>query len=593
VSEVRRSAVRGLAWTSLSYGLREAVKFLAGIFVARLLLPRDFGVFALASLAIAVLALVRNLGFAAAIVRDPDLDEAKRSTAFWTNAAVGLALAAVVALAAPSLAAWFGEPRLRLALWVLAPTFLLDSLSAVHDALLERARDYRRRALRDSAATLLGTAVALGLAFAGAGWLALVLQRVVAGAASAVFLWSAVAWRPTLAFDRAALSGLLGFGLPLAGWTAMTWLTNNVDSLLVGRLLGPVALGTYALAYSVARGPGQLVQAVLGGVLFPELSRIQHDLPQVRQVYVSSLRHILAALLLPLAAMAALAPTFVPLVYGPQWTGAVPLIQLFALVAIVPIATTTAAWIYTSQGRTRRLFWTGAATTALLVAGFLVGLRGGLVGLATAYAIVSVVVGLPVSLLAGRLVGLHPVALGRAVAAPVVAWLEALAVFAIVQAAWPEGGWWTLALATGLATPAYLLVLQLLDPGLLGSLRRLRRDLRGKRGNPPGGAWSQASVPPMPAIAPGGASATLETSGALAGPATPAVPQVVRFRLGHAPDIGWLAGLPGITPLQLHGDLFTARVADPRTALGELQKVGFPAARLDDEGDDPRPPINV
>src|SRR5688572_32459096 len=106
MTDVRRSAVRGLAWTSLSYGLREAVKFVAGILVARLLLPRDFGVFALASLAIAVLALVRNLGFAAAIVRDPDLSDRKLSTAFWTNAVLGVLLAAGVALAAPGMAAW-------------------------------------------------------------------------------------------------------------------------------------------------------------------------------------------------------------------------------------------------------------------------------------------------------------------------------------------------------------------------------------------------------------------------------------------------------------------------------------------------------
>lgn len=494
MADTRRSAVRGLAWTSLSYGLRQAVQFAAGIVLARLLFPRDFGVFALASLAIAILALARNLGLAAALVRDPDLTEAKRSTTFWANAAVGLLLAAAVALAAPALAAWFGEPRLARALWWLAPTFLLDSLTAVHDALLERARDYRRRAARDSAATLLGTAVAVGLAWAGAGWQALVAQRVVASAASAVFLWTAVAWRPRLRFDRAALAGLLAFGLPLAGWTALTWISNNVDSLLVGRLLGPVALGTYTLAYSVARGPGQLVQAILGGVLLPELARIQHDLTQVRAVYLASLRHILAVLLLPLAAMAALAPTFVPLVYGRQWTGAVPLIQLFAVVAIAPIAATTAAWLYTSQGRTRRLFWTSLAYTALLAAAFAVGLRGGLVGLAAAYAAVSAAVGVPASLLAARLVGLRLADLGRGVLAPALGWLHALATLTIVQAAWPRGSWAMLAVALGLALCAYLLILWLVDPALLRSLRRLRHDLRGRPPGPP------APAEPAPAI---------------------------------------------------------------------------------------------
>jgi len=55
---------------------------------------------------------------------------------------------------------------------------------------------------------------------------------------------------------------------------------------------------------------------------------------------------------------------------------------------------------------------------------------------------------------------------------------------------------------------------------------------------------------------------------------------VARFRLGLAPDVGHVAGLPGITPLELHGDLFTARVADPEAALAALQAAGFPDALL-------------
>ncbi|MFA5944251.1 MAG: lipopolysaccharide biosynthesis protein [Candidatus Thermoplasmatota archaeon] len=482
---MRSSAVRGLAWSSLSYGLRQTVLFIVGVLVARLLLPRDFGVFALASLAIAVLALLHNLGLATALVRDPNLSEAKLSTTFWTNAAIGALLAAAIAATAPVMADWFGEPRLKLALWWLAPTFFFDTLTAVHDALLERKRDYRRRALRDAAATLVGCAVALGFAWGGAGWMALILQRVTAGAASVAFLWTAVSWRPRWQFDRTALLGLLAFGLPLAGWTAVTWLSNNVDSLLVGRLLGATALGTYALAYSVARGPGQLVQAILGSILFPELARIQHDLGQVRAVYLASLRHILAVMLLPLAAMAALAPTFIPLVYGRQWTGAVPLVQLFAVVAIVPIAGTTAAWLYTSQGRTRRLLWTSLLYAALLVLAFFVGLRGGLIGLAMAYAAVSVLVGVPYSLFAARMIGLPALDVGRRVSAPILAWLEALALLVIVQAAWPNGGWGLLAVASLLAMGAYGLVLWLVDPDLVRSLRRLRHDLRRRPPTPP------------------------------------------------------------------------------------------------------------
>jgi hypothetical protein len=59
------------------------------------------------------------------------------------------------------------------------------------------------------------------------------------------------------------------------------------------------------------------------------------------------------------------------------------------------------------------------------------------------------------------------------------------------------------------------------------------------------------------------------------------LPAVVRtFRLGHIPDMGWLAGLPGITPLELHGDRFTARVTDPDEALRVLREAGFPRATI-------------
>jgi hypothetical protein len=56
---------------------------------------------------------------------------------------------------------------------------------------------------------------------------------------------------------------------------------------------------------------------------------------------------------------------------------------------------------------------------------------------------------------------------------------------------------------------------------------------------------------------------------------------VVRIRLGLAPDVGWLAGFPGITPLELHGDLFTAQVDDAGQALQALRAAGFPQARLE------------
>jgi hypothetical protein len=264
------------------------------------------------------------------------------------------------------------------------------------------------------------------------------------------------------------------------------------------------------------------------------------------------------------------------------------LIQLFAIVAIVPIAGTTAAWLYTSQGQTRRLFWTSLVYTGLLALAFVIGLRGGLVGLALAYAIVSAVFGIPFALLAAHAVGLRAREVGRGVLAPVLAWLQALALLAILQAAWPGGGWALLAVGGVLAAPAYLLVLWLVDPELVRALRRLRHDLRKRPTAPAPADPSAANAAPAPSAVPAMPGAPAEA--AAGGPvlAAPPLPRAVRFRLGKAPDVGWLAGLPGITPLHLQGEVFTARVADPEDALRVLRAAGFPEAAIlepDSRGD--------
>lgn len=503
MADVRRSAVRGLAWTTASYGLRESVLFLTGVLVARLLVPEELGVFALAALALAILGLVRSLGLSAALVRDPDLTEERRSTAFWLSAALGLLLIVGLLAAARPVAAWLGEPALATALRWLAPAFLLESLGATHDALLERRRDYRRRAMRDGAATLLGAGVALGLAWAGAGLLALVAQRLAASALSTAFLWGAVRWRPRPVLPWRDVRALLAFGLPLAGSAALTWLAGNLDRLLVGRALGAAALGAYALAYQVARGPGSLVQAVLGSILFPELSHLRGDVARVRSVYLASLAHVMAALLLPLAILCGLAPAFVRAVYGPQWEAAAPVVRLFALVAAVPIVTTTATWLLASQGRATHLLLSSLASCALVAAGFAVGVRWGLVGLAAAYAVATLAFGVPFAASSFHIVGLPLRTAAKGLLGPLMAWAAAVAVGLAAEAAWPGGSWGLLAAGGTACAAAYLLVLWAVDRPLLRSLRRVPGELRGRKG-PPGGpsATEEGLGEPEPAQGP-------------------------------------------------------------------------------------------
>ena len=211
----------------------------------------------------------------------------------------------------------------------------------------------------------------------------------------------------------------------------------------------------------------------------PGLQPVRGDLERVRSVYLSSLAHVTAAMLLPLSILCALAPAFVHAVYGPQWSAAGPVVRLFALIAAVPIVTTTATWLLASQGRATHLLLSSLASAALVAVGFVVGLRWGLVGLATAYAVATLAFGVPFAAFAFHSVGLPLRRAAKGLLGPLLAWAEAVAVGILVDAAWPGTGSWGLLAAGGAACAAsYLLVLWVVDKPLLHSLRNLPDELR-------------------------------------------------------------------------------------------------------------------
>ena len=68
---------------------------------------------------------------------------------------------------------------------------------------------------------------------------------------------------------RGALSVLYTFGIPLAAAEFVSYVLQNVDYALIGRLMGTVALGTYVLAFNVASWSTTLLGGVMTGVSMP------------------------------------------------------------------------------------------------------------------------------------------------------------------------------------------------------------------------------------------------------------------------------------------------------------------------------------
>jgi len=58
-------------------------------------------------------------------------------------------------------------------------------------------------------------------------------------------------WKPLLFFSFDIIEDLLNFGVYVFGTSIINYFNRNLDYLLIGRFLGPEALGYYVLAYKL------------------------------------------------------------------------------------------------------------------------------------------------------------------------------------------------------------------------------------------------------------------------------------------------------------------------------------------------------
>lgn len=456
----------GVLWKLTSQFSTQILGFATAVVVARNLTPREVGLIAMA-LVFANLALVAtDAGLAAALVRREQVSDEDASTAFWASIAIGAVMTALgVALSWP-LATLYGEPRVQMFIAVMSAAFFLTALGIVQGALLTREMQFRSLELRTVASTTVSATTTMVLAAAGAGPWALVVQLLVVSGISTVLLWRASDWRPRACFSKGSLGEMAGFSSHVLGTRLVSWGRTNVDNLLVGRYVGAAALGSYTIAFNLMVTPVTRLAGPVTQVFFPTFARLR-DPGRIRELWLRAVRLIAAVVMPAMLGLVAVAPDFVATIFGEQWHDAVPVVQILAPVGMIQALQALNYGILQSIGRARTLFRYTLFASVLGIASFVAGLPWGIVGVAAAYALASIVIEPIYLVLTARAVQLPVWAWLRSVAgvgaaAAVMAGLALAARLGLVYLEVPTGARLAIVVAGGAAT--YLALLRLLAP---------------------------------------------------------------------------------------------------------------------------------
>ncbi len=445
-------------WATLLRTVTYGVGFVRAVVVARLLAPDDVGLFGITLLTIAALEVFTETGFREALIQREKTIEGHLSSAWTVQLMRNALIAAALVAGAPLVAAFFQEPASTMLVRAVSIAVLLSGFENPGVIRFERHLEFGPH-FQLKVAGLTADLLVSGFAayLLQSPW-ALVLGLVAHRLARTVASYALSGYRPRLELDLEVVKELYGYGAWVFAKRVTHFLAMKGDDILVGRLLGPFALGIYQMAFQIGELAARELSQIVGTVAFPAYSRIQSEPERLRTGYLLTVE-LVASIVVPVAVVATfMAEPVVLLVLGERWIDVAVVLPILVWSASVRGVVSTAGSIYMALGKPRLSFQVSVLRVVVLFA-LIVPLarRMGLEGVAWSV-LISTLTTIPFALVYVRRIMYLPVRILFRHLAPGfgLAGTAAVPFFMAHRAGWTEP--LHLWLATGLALILYVLV---------------------------------------------------------------------------------------------------------------------------------------
>jgi O-antigen/teichoic acid export membrane protein len=428
-ADLGRQVRGGMSWSLLNSIVLRFGSLAVGIVMARILVPANYGLFAVGVSVLAVLQSMNELGTSVAVVRWKG-DVARPARTATTLAYLSsFILWASTFLLAPAVASAMNAPGATMLLRVLSFSVLIDAVSAIPNALVTREFLQGRRALVDAAGLIVSSAVSIVLALRGWGAMSMAWGAIAGNVVATVGICVLAPAFPRPGWNRKHAKDLLQVGLPLAGTSLVFLVILNVDYIVVGHELDAELLGFYLFAFNLASWPPNILSVAVRRVAVPAFARLSGDREGLNRAFCRAANLLGIASLLFALLLALLGPQAVQVVYGEKWVPATEALRWLAILGAARVLIDLGYDALAAAGRTSRLLLLQLAWIGLLIPGLVLGTRhGGIRGAGIAHAVIAVGFVIPAYVFALRRIGVRPMSLAHAMGRVLLACVMAAAV---------------------------------------------------------------------------------------------------------------------------------------------------------------------
>jgi PST family polysaccharide transporter len=401
-----RTSLRGGAIFVAARSANIVVQVGSTVLLARLLSPHDFGLVAMVMALVLFAPMLIDLGTSDASTQKTLITPVEVSALFWLNVTVGGILTILLAGGRGFIASFFGEPALAGIALVSSLSFIAAAVSTQHSALMRRAMQFQRIAVIEISSNVIGSVVAIAMAFTEWGYWALVAKPIVTSGLAALGLWISCPWVPGRPRFTPEVKELVGFGMGVTGFTITDCLARSADRLALGYFYGAGQLGYFQNAFLLYSNLLGLLTERLHEIAASGLSKLRNNVEDLKRSWAAALSSVSFFSAAVFATLAVTGQDFVVILLGPKWAPAGPLLCVFAVRGIANAVERSVGWLHVAAGRSDRWMRWGVFSAICQLVALTFGLPFGPIGVAAAYTIVMFGLFVPGVVYSGRPFGI-------------------------------------------------------------------------------------------------------------------------------------------------------------------------------------------
>ena len=337
---LKEKTAKGLLWGALNSGSTQLLNLIFGIFLGRLITPAEYGIVGVLSIFTLIAGNLQSSGFTQALVNLKAPRNEDYTAVFWFNTLTSFVLYALLFLSAPLIARFFHQPCLVEVSRFVFLSFVISSFGIAHNAYMTKNMMNRELAIIGAIALLCSGGIATFLAFYGFSYWSLAWQQIIYITVLNIGRYYYTPWRPSWHFTFEPVRKMFGFSVKILITNIINTLSNNILTLLFGRLYPIKAVGDYSQAYKWNTMASAFVANAVGQVAQPVLASVKEEQGRSVRVFRKMLRFTAFLSFPAMFGLAIISNEFILLTIGKRWIDAVPLLQMLCIGgAFVPFYT--------------------------------------------------------------------------------------------------------------------------------------------------------------------------------------------------------------------------------------------------------------